>query len=123
MSEAQVARNVQYQALKTARLPERLIFCVSRPAVLLVFALITAFLGYQAYHLKPDASFSKLIPQGHPFVQKMNEHINDLMASGASLKVSVAVNDGDIFSDDYLTILGQIADEIFYIQGVNKIAC
>jgi predicted RND superfamily exporter protein len=120
MSESQVTSNVQYPALKTARLPERLIFCVSRPAVLLVFALITAFLGYQAYHLKPDASFSKLIPQGHPFVQKMNEHINDLMASGVSLKVSVAVNDGDIFSDEYLTTLGQIADEIFYIQGVNK---
>jgi len=111
---------VDYPALQTARLPERLIFCTNRPAVLLFFALVTLFLAFQAYHLKPDASFQKLIPQGHPFVQKMNEHLRDLMASGASLKVSVAIKDGDIFNDAYLATLGQIADEIFYIPGVDK---
>jgi len=120
MSSRGEERNIEYPALETARLPERLIFCTNRPALLLLFALITLFLGYQAYQLKPDASFQKLIPQGHPFVQKMNEHIKDLMASGASLKVSVAVREGDIFNDDYLSTLSQIADEIFYIPGVNK---
>ncbi|MBE9538833.1 MAG: MMPL family transporter [Proteobacteria bacterium] len=111
---------MKYPALETARLPERLIFCTNRPGLLLFFALLTLFLGYQAYHLKPDASFQKLIPQGHPFVQKMNEHIKDLMASGTSLKVSVSVREGDIFNDEYLSTLGQIVDEIFYIPGVNK---
>jgi predicted RND superfamily exporter protein len=120
MSTKQTDKNLEYPALETARLPERLIFCTNRPALLLVFALITLFLGYQAYHLKPDASFQKLIPQGHAYIQKMNEHIGDLMASGASLKVSVSVREGDIFSDEYLSTLGQIADEIFYIPGVNK---
>ena len=112
--------DVQYLALQTARLPERLIFCVNRPAVLLLFAVITVFLAFQAYHLKPDASFQKLIPQGHPYVQKMNEHLRDLMATGASLKVSVAVKNGDIFNPEYLSSLGHIADEIFYIPGVDK---
>ena len=114
------SENIEYPALETARLPERLIFCTNRPGLLVLFALITLFLGYQAYHLKPDASFQKLIPQGHPYIQKMNEHIGDLMASGASLKVSVSVREGDIFDDEYLSTLGQIADEIFYIPGVNK---
>ena len=112
-------RNLHYAALEDARLPERLIFH-NRPAVLVLFFFATIFLAWQAYHLKPDASFSKLIPQGHPFVQKMNAHMKDLRASGASLKVSVAVKDGDIFNDEYLSTLGQIADEIFYIPGVNK---
>ncbi|MEH6586546.1 MAG: MMPL family transporter [Halioglobus sp.] len=111
--------DLRYAALEDARLPEKLIFS-NRPAVLVMFFLVTIFLGWQAYHLKPDASFSKLIPQGHPFVQKMNAHMNDLRASGTSLKVSVAVAEGDIFSDEYLSTLGQIADEIFYISGVNK---
>lgn len=100
-------------------LPERLIFN-SRPSVIILFTLITLFLGYQAYQLKPEASFSKLIPQGHSFIQKMNSHARDLQASGASLKVSVAVKDGDIFDAEYLSVLGQVADEIFYIPGVNK---
>lgn len=111
--------NLHYDALETARLAERLIFGYRR-TVLVLFALATLFLGYHAYHLQPDASFAKLVPQGHPFIQKMNEHMKDLRAGGASLKVSVAVNDGDIFNDEYLSTLGQIADEIFYIPGVDK---
>ncbi len=110
---------LRYPAIEDARLPERLIFG-NRLAVLVLFLLATIFLSYQAYHLKPDASFSKLIPQGHPFVQTMNAHMRDLRASGASLKVSVAVREGDIFTDEYLSALGQIADEIFYIPGVDK---
>jgi predicted RND superfamily exporter protein len=112
-------QDIHYPAVETARLPERLIFS-NRLSIIVLFTLITAFLGYQAYHLKPEASFSKLIPQAHPFIQKMNSHIRDLQASGASLKVSVAVKDGDIFNDEYLSTLGQIADEIFYVPGVNK---
>ena len=111
--------SLHYAALEEARLPERVIFS-HRPLVLVLFALATLFLGWRAYHLQPDASFSKLIPQGHPFVQRMNSHMRDLRASGASLKVSVAVREGDIFTDEYLSTLGQIADEIFYIPGVNK---
>ncbi len=110
---------LHYAATEDARLPEKLIFG-HRPTVLVLFLFATLFLAWQAYHVKPDASFSKLIPQGHPFVQKMNAHMRDLRASGASLKVSVAVKEGDIFNDEYLSTLGQIADEIFYIPGVNK---
>ena len=110
---------LDYDALKTARLPEHLIFG-HRPTVLVFFILATLFLGYHAYQIKPDASFAKLVPQTHPFIQKMNEHMRDLRAAGVSLKVSVAVREGDIFNDEYLSTLGQIADEIFYIPGVDK---
>jgi predicted RND superfamily exporter protein len=113
-------QNLHYDAVETARLSERLIFLTNRPGVIILFALVTVFLAYQAYHLKPDASFNKLIPQQHQFIQKMNDHMRDLRASGASLKVSVAARQGDIFNDEYLTTLGQIADEIFYIPGVDK---
>ncbi|MEE4216297.1 MAG: MMPL family transporter [Xanthomonadales bacterium] len=110
---------LHYPALETARLPEKLIFG-NRLAILVVFSLITLFLGFRAYQLQPEASFSKLIPQGHSFIQKMNSHLRDLQASGTAVKVSVAVKEGDIFNDEYLSTLGQIADEIFYLPGVNK---
>jgi len=110
---------LHYPAVETARLPEKLIFG-NRLGILIVFSLITLFLAFQAYQLQPEASFSKLIPQGHSFIQKMNSHLRDLQASGAGVKVSVAVKEGDIFNDEYLSTLGQIADEIFYLPGVNK---
>lgn len=110
---------LHYPAVETARLPEKLIFG-NRLGILVVFSLITLFLGFRAYQLQPEASFSKLIPQGHSFIQKMNSHLRDLQASGTAVKVSVAVKEGDIFNDEYLSTLGQIADEIFYLPGVNK---
>jgi uncharacterized protein len=112
-------QQLRYPAVETARLPERLIF-ESRRVVLMLFSLATIFLAWQAYHLRPDASFAKMLPQAHPFIHKMNEHIGDLRASGVSLKVAVAVKEGNIFNDDYLSTLEQIADEIFYIPGVDK---
>jgi len=110
---------LQYPAVEEARLVERLIFG-SRRTVLILFSLITVFLAYEAYHLRPDASFAKMLPQSHPFIQKMNEHMGDLRASGVSIEVAVGVKKGDIFNDEYLSTLGQIADEIFYIPGVDK---
>ncbi len=110
---------LRYPAVEDTSLPERVIFG-SRRMVLVAFTLITIFLAYQAAQLRPDASFAKMLPQDHPFIQKMNEHMGDLRASGASLKVAVAVKEGDIFNDEYLSTLGQIADEIFYIPGVDK---
>jgi len=112
-------QKLQYLAMEAARLPERLIF-ESRRLVLAVVTLVTIFLAWQASQLQPDASFAKLLPQGHPFIQNMNRHLDDLQAAGVSLKVSVAVAQGDIFNDEYLATLGQIADEIFYIPGVDK---
>jgi predicted RND superfamily exporter protein len=112
-------RRLHYPAVETGRLPERLIFSY-RQTVLVLLTLVTLFLAWQASQLQPDASFGKLLPQGHPFIQNMNSHMRDLRASGASLQVSVAVKHGDIFNDDYLSTLGQIADEIFYIPGVDK---
>ena len=112
-------QDIHYPAIETAGLAERLIFG-GRLSIIILFSLITVFLAVEAYQLKPEASFAKLIPQGHPFIQKMNSHLRDLQASGAGLKVSVAVKEGDIFNDEYLSTLGQIADEIFYVPGVNK---
>lgn len=119
MNTKQQSTSLSYSALESGRLPERLIFN-SRPLVLLLFFVVSLFLTYQASHIKPDASFDKLIPQGHPFIQAMNRHMKDLMASGASIKISVAVKDGDIFTREYMEVLGQVADEVFYIPGVNK---
>ncbi|MCQ4320520.1 efflux RND transporter permease subunit [Stutzerimonas stutzeri] len=104
---------------KPASFLERLIFN-NRPAVILVCLLISVFLFYQAAQVRPSTSFEKMIPLGHPYIQNMLQHRDDLANLGNTVRISVAAKDGDIFSRDYMETLRQIHDEVFYIQGVDR---
>jgi uncharacterized protein len=98
---------------------ERLIFN-NRPAVVLLCLVISVFLFYQASQVRPQTSFEKMIPLGHPYIQKMLEHRNDLANLGNTVRISVEAVDGDIFSKEYMETLRQISDEVFYIPGVDR---
>jgi predicted RND superfamily exporter protein len=98
---------------------ERLIFN-NRPAVILLCALVSIFLFYQASQVRPSTSFEKMIPLDHPFIQNMMEHRNDLANLGNTVRISVEAKDGDIFTKEYMETLRQINDEAFYIPGVDR---
>ena len=98
---------------------ERVIFS-QRRLVLFVFLLATVFLGWQTTFLKPDASFEKMIPMEHPYVRAMMRHISDLGSAGTSVQIAVEALDGDIFNPDYLEVVRQVTDEVFYLPGVNR---
>lgn len=101
------------------RFIERLVFD-RRPLLLLVFALLTVFFAWQTAKLRPDASFEKMIPLEHPFIQAMMRHMGDLGASGTSIQIAVENTRGDIFDAGYLDVLRQVTDELFYINGVDR---
>ncbi|WOD12713.1 MMPL family transporter [Pseudomonas sp. NyZ704] len=107
------------QHQQTAPLIERLIFN-NRMIVLLIFAVITALLGYQAAQVKPDTSFEKMIPLKHPYIVNMIEHQNDLANLGNSIRIAVAIEDGDIFSTEYMETLKRVNDEVFFLPGVDR---
>ncbi|SDS43396.1 hypothetical protein SAMN05216421_1517 [Halopseudomonas xinjiangensis] len=98
---------------------ERLIF-KNRIVVLLIFALLTVFFGYQAAQVRPDTSFEKMIPLKHPYIVNMLEHQNDLANLGNSIRIAVAIEDGDIFSTEYMETLKRINDEVFFLPGVDR---
>ncbi len=104
---------------KPASFLERLIFN-NRPAVILICLLISVFLFYQAAQVRPSTSFEKMIPLGHPYIQNMLQHRDDLANLGNTVRISVEAKDGDIFSREYMETLRQIHDEVFYIQGVDR---
>lgn len=104
---------------KPASFLERLIFN-NRPAVIVLCLLISAVLFYQAAQVRPQTSFEKMIPLGHPYIQKMLEHRNDLANLGNTVRISVAAKDGDIFTKEYMETLRLINDEVFYINGVER---
>jgi len=75
---------------------ERLIFN-NRPIILVVFAVLTLFLGYNAVKIQPDASFERMIPLEHPYIVNMLDHRDDLKTSVTSF-VSPSRSKRAIFS-------------------------
>ena len=98
---------------------ERLVFN-HRLMVVVLFTLVTIFLGYQATKIRPDTSFEKMIPLEHPYIVNMIEHQDDLASLGNSIRIAVAIEDGDIFSSEYMETLKRINDEVFFLPGVNR---
>jgi len=105
----------------TEQILERLLF-ERRVPVLFVFAAITLWLLSQAVQIRPDASFVKMIPSSHPYVENYLEYRDDLSGLGNSLRVVVQAEQGDIFSTEFQNTLKQVTDEAFYIPGVDRSA-
>jgi predicted RND superfamily exporter protein len=102
-----------------APLVERLLF-ENRIPVIIVFVLLTVFFAFQALKLEPDASFEKMIPTSHPYIQNYLENKADLASLSNSVRIIVASKDGDIFDKDFQEALQLINDEVFYIPGVDR---
>ncbi|MBL4833292.1 MAG: RND family transporter, partial [Pseudomonas sp.] len=98
---------------------ERLVFN-NRLLVVALFTIITIILGYQALQIRPDTSFAKMIPLQHPYIVNMVEHQDDLSNLGNSIRIAVAIEDGDIFSTEYMETLKRINDEVFFLPGVDR---
>lgn len=98
---------------------ERMIFN-NRVIILVAFFFLTLFLGYHATKIKPDASFERLIPLEHPYIVNMMENRDDLANLGNFVRIAVEVEEGDIFTAEFMTALQEITDEVFYLDGVNR---
>ncbi len=103
------------------KLSEWLLFSF-RKTLLFIFLLITVVLAWQASKIRPDASFIKMIPSSHPYVENYIEYRDDLAGLGNSIRVVVAAKNGDIFSAEFQETLRQVTDEVFFIPGVDRSA-
>src|SRR6056297_1314567 len=92
----------------------------NRPIILLLFAAVTAFLTFQASQLRPDASFEKMIPVSHPYIENYLENKQDLASLGNFVRIIVQTTEGDIFDAEFQETLQEITDEVFYITGVDR---
>ena len=101
------------------RFLERIIFS-HRPLLLIAFLIATVFFTWQVTKLRPDASFEKMIPMEHPFIQAFMKNMSDLGAAGTTIQVAVENTSGDIFDPEYLDLLQKVNDEVFYLPGVDR---
>ena len=98
---------------------ERILFN-HRRAVIAFCILVTAVLGWQSLRLQLNASFEKMIPTHHPYISNYLEHKTELIGLGNTLRIAVAVDDGDIFTSQYLETLRALNDDLFLLPGVDR---
>ena len=111
----------EYNIGHEEKLLEKLIFN-NRLFIVVAFAALTIFFGFMASKLKPDASFTKMLPMEHPYIKAMMGHLDDLGAAGTSIQIAIENPNGDIFDKEFLEVVRQVNDELFYIKGVDRIS-
>ncbi|HKM16091.1 MAG TPA: MMPL family transporter [Marinospirillum sp.] len=122
MNTPHIAVNKPHTAVIEAPTIEKAFFNF-RPFWLALFLMLTVFLGYQAIQVKPEASFEKLIPLSHPYIENFMERQDDLRGLGNAVRLVVVAKQGaDIFSADYMQRLQDVYEEVRYLEGVDQSA-
>ena len=104
---------------RSGSLIERALFN-HRAIVLLLCALVTLLLGWQATRLQLNASFEKTIPTSHPYIQNFLAHQAELSGLGNAVRIAVANPAGNIYDAKYLDTLRRLSDEVFLLPGVDR---
>ncbi|MYM34440.1 carboxylesterase family protein [Duganella sp. FT94W] len=104
---------------RSGNLGERALFNY-RPLVILLCLLATIVLGYQATHIRLNASFEKMIPSAHPYVANYLANKADLNGLGNSVRVAVETGGDSIYEAGYLDTLQRMNDELFLLPGVDR---
>ena len=104
---------------RSGSLVERLLFN-NRLIIVMICAVVTALLGWQATKLQFNASFEKTIPTHHPYIEKFLAHQKELSGLGNAVRIAVANPKGSIYDAAYLETLRKLSDEVFLVPGVAR---
>jgi predicted RND superfamily exporter protein len=104
---------------RSGSLVERALFN-HRGIVVLLCALVTLLLGWQATRLQLNASFEKTIPTSHPYIQNFLRYQSELSGLGNAVRIAVAKPEGSIYDAKYLDTLRRLSDEVFLLPGVDR---
>ncbi|SCK14555.1 hypothetical protein VAR608DRAFT_0904 [Variovorax sp. HW608] len=119
MNPASTASHAPFDPASGGRI-ERILFN-HRGVVLVLCALVTLVLGWQATKLQLNASFEKAIPGSHPYIVNFLAHQRQLHGLGNAVRIAVENPDGDLYDPAYLETLRQINDELFLMPGVDRV--
>jgi hypothetical protein len=99
---------------------ERLVFN-NRAIVLLLCAIATVLLGYASSGIRLNASFERMLPTTHPYIQSFLEHRKGLEKQWNAIRIVVEAPEGETVLDPrYLDVLRKISDRVFLIPGVER---
>ena len=91
-----------------------------RLLVVIICAIVTLVLSYEATKLKVNAGFDKMLPYKSPYIINYMKYRSDLKGLGNAVRIIVATKRGTICDKDYLQIIQKINDEVFLLPGVDR---
>ena len=87
---------------------------------MLVCLVVTVVLGFMATRVSLNASYEKMLPTAHPYIQNYLANKGQLRGLGNTLRVVVETTQGDIFDPAFLETLSKVNDELFLTPGVDR---
>ena len=118
-NEMPVVRDLADFPAQTGNWLERLVFN-NRRWVMLGCLLLTLVLGFMAARVQVNASFEKMIPTGHPYIQNFLKYRSELRGMGNNLRLVVENTSGEVWDARYLEAFKAINDELFLTPGVDR---
>ncbi|UJJ31542.1 efflux RND transporter permease subunit [Halopseudomonas maritima] len=91
-----------------------------RKTFLAVFMLVTLGLGYSALQIRLDPGFNKQIPASHPYMENYLQYSETFTGANTILVGVNWLGEGDIYNPEFLEVLRQVTDEVFFIPGVRR---
>ena len=90
-----------------------------RAITLGILLLITAFLGWNAAQLRPNAGWLKMVPKEHPYMKTFMQYYKDFGGANTVL-IALHNNKGDIYQPEFMETLRKLSDDAFFIPGVDR---
>ncbi len=100
-------------------LVERILFN-NRPMIMIICAIITVLLGFEATKVRLSADYSNMIPIHQPFIVNYLKHYDNLSTQSNAVQIAVVANQGTILDAHYLQVLQEINDQVYLLPGVNR---
>lgn len=100
-----------------SRFAEKIVFG-ARPAVLIVFAVVTVLMAFMAAQLKVDAGFKKQIPLQHEYMQTFLDYEQDFGGANRVL-VAVMAKDGNILGQKYMATLENVTNDVINLDATD----
>lgn len=88
--------------------------------VLIFFIFASVYLAMQATQIKLDAAFTKNIPLNHSYMKTYLKH-RENFGGANNILISVCDINGDIFNNEFFTALQGVHNQLYAIQGVDRI--
>jgi predicted RND superfamily exporter protein len=98
---------------------ERMLFN-NRIVFLLLCAVLTVFLGFQALKVRINADYNDTIPLHQAFIVNYLHHFEELQSQANAVQISVTTDNGNIIDPHYLNVLQKISDQVYLLPGVNR---
>ncbi|MDB5979160.1 MAG: transporter [Pseudomonas sp.] len=88
--------------------------------LLLLFLLLTLVFAGIATRIKLDPGFYKMIPLQHPYMQTFTQYLDAFPGANRVLFNLRWKGEGDIYNKEFLKVLHEASDEVFFIPGVER---